>query len=129
MPTVIIMTKKFAEVSRDPITTLEKAGFHVWTTSNQPDILNLCRGAEQSVRLVMIDAATPGVHISELLDSLGKINPEIRVLLMADQDKSEAVEARAFAANVRGYLKRPFRRAQLLGSVLDVAAPSLHRTA
>jgi len=29
MPTVIIMTKKFAEVSRDPITTLEKAGFTV----------------------------------------------------------------------------------------------------
>ena len=29
MPTVMIMTKKFAEVSRDPITTLEQAGFTV----------------------------------------------------------------------------------------------------
>jgi len=29
MPSVFIMTKKFAEVSRDPITTLEKAGFTV----------------------------------------------------------------------------------------------------
>ena len=29
MPKVMIMTKKFAEVSRDPITTLEQAGFTV----------------------------------------------------------------------------------------------------
>ncbi len=29
MPTVMIMTKKFAEVSRDPLTTLEQAGFTV----------------------------------------------------------------------------------------------------
>ena len=29
MPKVLIMTKKFAEVSRDPIRTLEQAGFTV----------------------------------------------------------------------------------------------------
>jgi DNA-binding NtrC family response regulator len=107
--------------------TLEKAGFQVRTSPEVLNILSLCRGAENSVRLVIIDTATPGIHASELSESLRQINPGIGVLLLAGEDEPEA--SHIWNANVRGRLSRPFRRAHLLGSVLDATAPALSRTA
>jgi CheY-like chemotaxis protein len=107
--------------------TLEKAGFKVWTSSEESDVLSLCRSAEKSVRLVIIDTANPGIHTFQLLESLRQINPGIGVLLLAGENQPKA--SHIWAANVRGQLSRPFRRAHLLGSVLEATAPALSRTA
>jgi DNA-binding NtrC family response regulator len=106
---------------------LEKAGFQVWTSSEEANVLSLCHSAEISVRLVIIDTAAPGIHTFELLESLRQINPGIGVLLLAGEDEPKA--SHTWTANVRGQLSRPFRRAHLLGSVLDATAPALTRTA
>jgi CheY-like chemotaxis protein len=107
--------------------TLEKAGFQVWTSAEEAKVLSLCRSAESSVRLVIIDTAAPGIRTFELLESLRQINPGIGVLLLAGENELKA--SHTWTANVRGHLSRPFRRAHLLGSVLEATAPSLSRTA
>ena len=103
-------------------TTLEKAGFQVSASSDQPSILNLCRATDHSVRLVIIDTTAPGIHISELVEGLRQIDPGIRVITLSDQNESHTPGTRG------GHLTRPFRRAQLLGSVLEATQP-LYRTA
>jgi len=63
MPTVIIMTKKFAEVSRDPITTLEKAGFTVVEKdydrvqpSQEDEVCRAIQGADAIIVTAMFPA-------------------------------------------------------------------------
>ena len=103
-------------------TTLEKAGFQVSASSDQPSILNLCRAADHCVRLVIIDTTAPEIQTSELVEGLRQIDPGIRVITVSDQNESHTPGTRG------GHLTRPFRRAQLLGSVLEATQP-LYRTA
>ena len=63
MPTAIIMTKKFAEVSRDPITTLEKAGFTVVEKdydrvqpSQEDEVCRAIQGADAIIVTAMFPA-------------------------------------------------------------------------
>ena len=63
MPTVMIMTKKFAEVSRDPITTLEKAGFTVEEKdydrvqpSQEEEVCRVIQGADAIIVTAMFPA-------------------------------------------------------------------------
>ena len=63
MPTVMIMTKKFAEVSRDPITTLEQAGFTVEVKdydrvqpSQEDEVCRAIHGADAIIVTAMFPA-------------------------------------------------------------------------
>lgn len=109
--------------------TLEKAGFHVFASSDRAAAINLCRSAEQSLQLAIIDTTLSGIHTAEFLEQIRQANPAIRVLLMTSPDDQESPRAAPAAVNVYGCLTRPFRRAQLLGSVLDMVRQPLVRTA
>jgi CheY-like chemotaxis protein len=80
------------------------------------------------VQLVIIDTETRGIQIQELLDELKTADPKARILLMS-KNEPEPVREWSVTGNVRGMLNRPFRRAQFLGSVLEVAKQPLVRTA
>ena len=108
---------------------LEKTGFQVLQSANRAEILNLCSVINNSVQLVIIDTGTSGIHIAELLDQVQAANPRIRILLISGQSESEAARNLSVTGNVRGHLSRPFRRAQFLGSVLEVAKGPLVKTA
>ncbi len=63
MPTVIIMTKKFADVSRDPVTTLEQAGFTVEEKdydrvqpSQEDEVCRAIQGADAIIVTAMFPA-------------------------------------------------------------------------
>ena len=76
MPTVMIMTKKFAEVSRDPITTLQQAGFTVVEKdydrvqpSQEDEVCRVIQGADAIIVTAMFPAtrkvieSTPGLKM------------------------------------------------------------------
>ena len=108
---------------------LEKTGFHVVQTANASEVLNVCRRAHDSVELIIVDTATPGIHMTELLDQVQETDPRIRILLVSDQKEADSTRQWPVSGNVRGHLSRPFRRAQFLGSVLEAAKEPLVRTA
>lgn len=108
---------------------LQKTGFHVIQSTNKADILTVCRRNDDSVQLVIVETATPGIPISELLEQVQAANPRIRILLISSQSESEPIQHWSVTGNVRGHLNRPFRRAQFLGSVLEAAKEPLVRTA
>ena len=127
-PLVLLMDRR--ETDAKLITSiLEKAGFHVFASSDRAAAINLCRSAEHSVQLAIIDTTLSGIHTAELLEQIRQVNPAIRVLLMTSPDDQESPRIAPTAVNVHGRLTRPFRRAQLLGSVLDMVRQPLVRTA
>lgn len=107
---------------------LEKSGFQVVLSSEKTDLLSFCRASHNPPQLVIIDTETPGIHTSELLEEVRTVDAKIRILLMS-RNKPEPMRHWAVEGNVRGLVNRPFRRAQFLGSVLEVAKQPLVRTA
>lgn len=105
---------------------LHKSGFHVVQSANKTEVLDLCRSGEDAIQLMIADTGTAGIQISDLLEQVQAVNPRVRVLVMSGKKEPEQVKK---TSNVRAYLSRPFRRAQFLGSVLDVAKGPLVRTA
>ena len=125
---VILMMDRDDEDVQLITSLLEKTGFQVIFSSAKADLLNSCQALHHSVQLVIIDTETCGIQMSELLDEVKTVDPKIRILLMS-KNKPEPVRHWAVAGNVRGLVNRPFRRAQFLGSVLEVAKRPLVRTA
>jgi CheY-like chemotaxis protein len=126
--TVVLMMDRDDEDVQLITSLLEKTGFQVILSSAKADLLNLCRALHHSVQLVIIDTETRGIQIQELLDELKTADPKARILLMC-KNEPEPVREWSVTGNVRGMLNRPFRRAQFLGSVLEVAKQPLVRTA
>ena len=78
MPTVFIMTKKFAEVSRDPITTLEKAGFTVVEKdydrvqpSQEDEVCRAIQGADAIIVTAMFPATRKVIESTNRLKMIG----------------------------------------------------------
>jgi DNA-binding NtrC family response regulator len=107
---------------------LEKVGLNVSISSNQDTILESCRAADHSVRLVIVDEAAQA-RMPGLLDGLCSCDSSVRVLLVSDLDEADAGRSWLSASKGRSVLKKPFRRSQFLGSVLKLINEPLVRTA
>jgi CheY-like chemotaxis protein len=107
---------------------LEKVGLDVRISSNQDTILESCRSGHHSVRLVIVDEAAQA-HMPGLLDGLCTCDSSVRVLLVSDLDEAGAGRSWLSASKGRSVLRKPFRRAQFLGSVLKLINEPLVRTA
>ena len=126
--TVILMMDRDDEDVQLITSLLEKTGFQVILAPAKTDLLNACRAPHHFVQIVIIDTEIHGIQLSELLDEVKIVDPKIRILLMS-KNKPEPVRQLPMTDNVRGLVSRPFRRAQFLGSVLEVAKQPLVRTA
>jgi DNA-binding NtrC family response regulator len=109
-------------------TTLEKCGFTVFTALGQSAALNFCRARKEPVQLAIIDMAM-GAGDPELIQELYRSNPNVRVLFTSSQDESNTIPQTGPSGRFRGFLKKPFRRSKLMGSVLRAMDAPLTRTA
>ena len=107
---------------------LEKVGLEVHISSNQDTILESCRSEDHSVRLVIVDEAAEA-RMPGLMEGLCTCDSSVRVLLVSDLDEAGAGRSWLSASKGRGVLRKPFRRAQFLGSVLKLINEPLVRTA
>jgi len=115
---VVLVTNE--EATRKAVSsTLEKAGFTIVPASSADDALDLCQALNPPAQLAIVDAD------AEFLPRWRRACPTTRVLLMTN------AEADGTGAGLRGgrVLHKPFRRAQLLGTVLEVLSEPLAFTA
>jgi CheY-like chemotaxis protein len=135
--TVVLLTNEDS-VRREISATLKKAGFIVLTASNADSALHLCEEADPSKQLAIIDVGTSETsdmgtsqtNGREFLDRLCQVSPGIRVLFLSNTMAPDALEH--LGRSVRkpcGVLRKPFRRAQLLGQVIEVMNQPLAFTA
>ena len=87
---------------------LRKAGFEV---DEEP------QSAEAAVALAVVDA--DGGNSGEVVAKLHDLYPAARVLLLSDCGEEKLQEIPAYG-HIRGALRKPFKRSQLLGSVLNL---------
>jgi len=107
---------------------LEKVGLDVSISSNQDAILESCHAVDGSVRLVIVDEAAEA-RMPGLMEGLCNCQSSVRLLLVSGQDEAGAGRSWLSASKGRGVLRKPFRRAQFLGSVLKLINEPLVRTA
>ena len=94
-------------------TTLQKAGFSVVATSRIAGALQKKRSA--GVDLAVVDA--DGANASSLLEQVHELCPSARMLLLSDEGDARLSAIPAYG-HVRKALQKPYKRRQLLESVL-----------
>jgi DNA-binding NtrC family response regulator len=125
---VVLVADGEERVLQQVSTTLEKAGFTVFTALGRSAALDFCRAKKEPVQLAIIDTAM-GASGPELVQELYHSYPDVRVLFTSNQDQPDAVQQAGPSGRFRGFLKKPFRRSKLLGSVLRAMDAPLVRTA
>jgi CheY-like chemotaxis protein len=118
---VLVVTDDGSEL-RAIASVLEKAGVHVLATGSGAAAVQHSASHHGAIDLAIIDL--PGMRGAdrETLQALHDSWPGVRMLfLSAEREPSETGPA----GHIRKYLRKPVRRAQLLGTVLKVLdAPS-----
>jgi two-component system sensor histidine kinase/response regulator len=125
--TAIVVADNRETVLKAVSTTLAKAGFTILPASSGAEALQYFRDSRYPVQLAIIDAATPGIDVRELVGQLEAISPGMRTLFLTDDEQS--LRGVGAGNRIRGILHKPFRRAQLLGQVLEMMDRPLALTA
>ncbi|HEV3198311.1 MAG TPA: response regulator [Bryobacteraceae bacterium] len=131
--TAVVVADNRETVLQAVSTTLEKAGFTVLPASSGAEALQYCRArahdSRHAVQLAIIDATTDGLNVAELVGQLDAISPGMRTLFLTAGDEEQSLRGIAAPGRVRGFLHKPFRRAHLLGQVLEMMDRPLALTA
>jgi response regulator RpfG family c-di-GMP phosphodiesterase len=106
---------------------LEKAGFVILAGSDGSSVLNRCRESRCPVDLAVIDTAAPGMETAEIAQRLHEISARVRMLFLSEPG-TRVTESTA-RGHVHQVLRKPFRRAQLLGKVLEIMDEPITMTA
>lgn len=70
--------------------------------------------------LAVIDAGAESIDTEEVVRELHEISPNVRMLFLAADEDTAAVESTPSLGHVREILRKPFRRSQLLGRALQI---------
>jgi DNA-binding NtrC family response regulator len=124
----VLVADSEERVLRQVSTALEKAGFAVFTALGRSATMEFCQDRTASVQLAIIDSAM-GSNAPELVRELCHCHPLVRVLFTGNQDESNAFPQVVPEGHSCSYLKKPFRRSRLLGSVLKAIDGPLARPA
>jgi len=126
--TAVVVADNRETVLKAVSTTLAKAGFTILAASSGAEALKYFRDSRHPVQLAVIDATTSGINVAELVGQLDEISPGMRTLFLTDREE-QSLHAIGAAGRVREVLHKPFRRAQLLGQVLEMMDRPLALTA
>lgn len=98
-------------------TALEAAGYRVLTATHPREGLELFERQWRDIDLVLLDYVLPDMPGDLVFESMLRVNPYTRVILLTGCD--DQVARKMFAAGLRGYLQKPFFIEDLVGRVAE----------
>ena len=104
---------------------LNKVGLDAVNADSASEALK--RALRQSTRLVVVDPAIGGLDLRGFLEELHRIDENIGVVCLGDSDGKVSEMRTQAVGQIQRCLKRPFRRAQLLASILGATEAPLKR--
>ena len=125
---IVLVADSEERVLQQVSTTLEKAGFKVLTARGRSAALEFCQDKKGPVQVAIIDSVM-GSNDPALVREIFECYPHIRVLFTGSHDEPAAIQQAVLEGHSCGYLKKPFRRSRLLGSVLQAMDARLTQTA
>lgn len=127
---IVLMNREDRELKRVS-SLLRKIGLNVLAAANAPEAVALAWSAtrmSRSIQVVIIDEAAAQPGMPALIEGLREADASIRILLISENNQANVVPSWMAAANIRGFLPKPFRRARFLGVVLGVMRQPVVRT-
>jgi len=125
---IVLVADGEANVLQDVSSTLGKAGYTVVTALGRPAMVDAYARHRDRIQLAIVDVAIlesePG-----MVERLDRSYPGIRVLFTSNGEETEAVKRVGRSGRGRGFLRKPFRRSQLLGRVMKAMDTPLAATA
>lgn len=115
---VVLITEEDL-VRRVVAATLEKAGFIVLVAANVEAALEFFRASGRPIRLAIVDGGAARIYEYGAVEELRQAVTGIRLLFICNSIEPEALEYLKKAWNAP-ILPKPFRRAKLLGTVLEL---------
>jgi CheY-like chemotaxis protein len=125
---VVLVADGEANVLQDVSSTLEKAGYTVVTALGRPAMMEVCERHRERIQLAIVDMAMLATG-PEVMERLDRSYPGIRILVTSNKEESETIRQAGTSCKVRGFLRKPFRRSQLLGRVMKAMDTPLVATA
>jgi DNA-binding NtrC family response regulator len=104
--------------------TLKKVGFQVVISEAGKKVWEMLNAGDPSLRLIVADPEVPALDFRQLLKKLHEVDSPARILCLCEE-----LPPHAYAECIGAHLRRPFRRAHLLASILDATEKQLARTA
>ena len=96
---------------------LECEGFKVLAATDPKTGLDLYEKHWREIDVVLLDYMMPEMNGDEVFDSLQRINPDVRVILLTACD--DHVAAPLFERGLRGYISKPFYFDKFVQTVRD----------
>ncbi|MGH9483209.1 MAG: response regulator [Terriglobales bacterium] len=115
-PETILVAEDEEVVRRLLVELLRRAGYEVLAAANGALALELARGHETPINLLITDVAMPGMHGTELARKLGALQPGLRILLISGYSNPAQVAEIQSQPGV-AYLRKPFVPKALLSQV------------
>jgi nitrogen-specific signal transduction histidine kinase/ActR/RegA family two-component response regulator len=100
-------------------TGLQQRGFHVLTAENGEQALEILRGGNTRVDLVVLDLSMPGLSGERVLRTLRGFAPELPVVIASGYATVESQRAWT-AAGAQGFVAKPYRLSDLATKVREV---------
>ncbi|MBX3133479.1 MAG: response regulator [Gemmatimonadaceae bacterium] len=95
---------------------LRAAGYDVLEASNGGEALRLADAESRPIHLLLSDVMMPGVGGKELVQRLGAVRPEVRIVMMSGYTDDDALRADLGAARY-AFLQKPFTARDVLLAV------------
>ena len=116
----VVVADNQETILRTVSATLEKAGFTVMATSSASEALRYCREISRPVNLAVIDSEAVGINASDLSSELDTLFPRMQTLILTGDGSDTVLPHMPRPSSRLALMRKPFRRAQLLGHVLEM---------
>jgi nitrogen-specific signal transduction histidine kinase/CheY-like chemotaxis protein len=100
---------------------LRKAGFTAFEASNGTAAIDVLRGKGSTIDLILLDMVSPGASSSEVVAEAARVRPAVRVILTSAYSP-EILTPVMSAAQIQGFLRKPYRLEDLLQMLRKAAA-------
>jgi CheY-like chemotaxis protein len=98
---------------------LENAGYQAETFSSAPEAVDHFLKEPDAVDLVLLDMMMPRMSGLEVFRAMKAARPSVRAILITGYSVDEKAQE-LMAEGVRGYLHKPFKRAELIEKIREV---------
>jgi two-component system, cell cycle sensor histidine kinase and response regulator CckA len=98
---------------------LESSGYVLITATNGKEAISLYERELDKISLVILDLVMPKMRGETCIKELHKINPDLKILIVSGHSLDEETQ-KMIERETRGFVRKPFGRAELLQIVSDV---------
>jgi signal transduction histidine kinase/CheY-like chemotaxis protein len=105
------------------VTMLRKGGFSVLEAADGAAAIDLLRANGRKIDVILLDMTIPGASSHDVVTEAAQAEPAIRVLLTSAYSK-EMLTTPGSESNIHGFIRKPYRFADLVQSLRKAAVSS-----